>query len=384
LDRVLDVAVAEAPRRSEGNPVLADGADRRHHVSSIALIGSPMRAVALLLLSTLAGPAGAASVESGLTFQHGDWMLACDNTRTCRAAGYQADEGDNPPMSVLLTRQGGPRTAVSAELILGDYDDIKPPASMRLRINGRDLGRLGTDKGAISATLTPTQATALLKSLARDSQIVVEGDDKREWTLSDQGASAVLLKMDEFQGRLETPGALLRKGQRSEDAVPAALPAPRIKRVALAPAQPGDDVLAASPALRSALQASLKQEDACDDLSSTDAPQPLEVRRLSQDKLLVSTRCWLAAYNAGTGFWVVNDHAPYQPQLVTSDASDESEGEIGASQKGRGLGDCWSSESWTWDGTRYVQTSASTTGMCRLVTAGGAWAMPTLVTDVQP
>ncbi len=25
----------------------------------------------------------------GLAFTHHDWELACDNTRTCRAAGYQ-------------------------------------------------------------------------------------------------------------------------------------------------------------------------------------------------------------------------------------------------------------------------------------------------------
>ncbi len=298
-------------------------------------------------------------------------MLACDNTRTCRAAGYQADEGGGLPVSVLLTREAGPRTAVTAELTLGDYDGTEPPATMRLRINGQDLGRLGTEKDVVGATLTPAQRDALLKSLTRDSQIVVVGSDKREWTISDQGAAAVLLKMDDFQGRLDTQGALLRKGQRSEEAVLAAVPAPKIRRVALVPTRPGEEKLAADPGLRKALQASSKEE--CEDLSSTESPEPLEVRRLSKDKLLVSTRCWLAAYNAGIGFWVVNDHAPYQPQLVTTDASDESQGDITATQKGRGLGDCWSSEGWTWDGTSYVHTSSSTTGLCRLVTAGGAW-----------
>jgi hypothetical protein len=36
----------------------------------------------------------------------------------------------------------------------------------------------------------------------------------------------VLLKMDEYQGRLGTAGALVRKGAKREDAVPAALPLP--------------------------------------------------------------------------------------------------------------------------------------------------------------
>jgi len=34
----------------------------------------------------------------------------------------------------------------------------------------------------------------------------------------------------------------------------------------------------------------------------------------------------------------------------------------------------------TWDGHSFVHTSSSTTGMCKLVAAGGAWTLPTIVT----
>ncbi|RBC82079.1 DUF1176 domain-containing protein, partial [Xanthomonas oryzae pv. oryzae] len=54
-----------------------------------------------------------------------DWTIACDNTRTCRAAGYQADEGEHLPVSVLLTRTAGAGQTVTAELMLGQYDEIK-------------------------------------------------------------------------------------------------------------------------------------------------------------------------------------------------------------------------------------------------------------------
>ena len=40
----------------------------------------------------LAAP-GIALAHSGIHFNHGDWELACDNTGTCRAAGYQHGEG---------------------------------------------------------------------------------------------------------------------------------------------------------------------------------------------------------------------------------------------------------------------------------------------------
>ena len=45
-------------------------------------------------------------------FTHHDWEFVCDNTRTCRAAGYQSDNGQRP-VSVLLTRKGGPGQAVT-------------------------------------------------------------------------------------------------------------------------------------------------------------------------------------------------------------------------------------------------------------------------------
>ena len=48
----------------------------------------------------------------GLYFQHQDWELACDNTGTCRAAGYQSDDDFEQPISMLLTRQAGAKSAV--------------------------------------------------------------------------------------------------------------------------------------------------------------------------------------------------------------------------------------------------------------------------------
>jgi hypothetical protein len=102
--------------------------------------------------------------------------------------------------------------------------------------------------------------------------------------------------------------------------------------------------------------------------------------------MLFSMRCWLAAYNAGYGYWVVNDKPPWQPVLVTTDGTDfePQTSRIMAMQKGRGPADCFSMEQWVWDGARFVHTASGTTGLCRGVTAGGPWDLPTLVTDVRP
>jgi hypothetical protein len=55
---------------------------------------------------------------------------------------------------------------------------------------------------------------------------------------------------------------------------------------------------------------------------------------------------------------------------------------IQQASRGRGLGDCFYATSWGWTGTQFVKTAVSSTGLCRLVSAGGAWEMPTLVTKV--
>lgn len=340
------------------------------------------------LLMGLALPGYAAVPVEGVTFGHRDWMLACDNTRTCRAAGYQADENGGDPVSILLTRAGGPDQPVHAELMLGQYDDNTSTQRLSLQINGASLGPMKFDAAEGTATFSAKQLAALLASLARNSRIELIGDDGARWTVSDKGASAVLLKMDAFQGRLGTPGALMRKGTLAESSVPPVLPVPVVRLGKPVATRPADEALAASPALRAALAAVTSADD-CEalgpsgSLSPDGEPEALTVQRLSADKLLVSLSCWRAAYNTGDGYWVVNDRAPYQPRLVTTAAVGDDVRTIQEAHKGRGLGDCWYSTTWGWTGTEFVRTAGSSTGLCRLVAAGGAWEMPTLVTKVQ-
>ncbi len=346
----------------------------------------PLFAMTVLLTAPLfaAGSVQAAPERGGLGFDHHDWTLACDNTRTCRAAGYQDEDGKSEPVSVMLTRQGGPDQPVTAKLKIGDYDNHAPVPSPRLRINGKDLGPIAdADGGDLSAP----QTAALLKALRQDSTILVTSADKRQWQVSDRGASAVLLKMDEFQGRLGTPGALVKPGKRNEASVPAALPMPVIRRVGWPATRPEDTALAASASLRAALLAAQPADD-CNVLAGLppyddDEPTAISVQRLDDHKLLASAVCWRGAYNEGVGYWVINAKAPYAPVLVTTGASDAADGEISMAQKGRGLGDCWVVKAWVWDGRRFQQSLDQTTGMCRLVTAGGAWEMPTLVSEVK-
>ncbi|KFN49786.1 DUF1176 domain-containing protein [Arenimonas composti] len=339
-------------------------------------------AVATLLA---AAPAFADTPGAGDTFSHHDWELACDNTGTCRVAGYSED-GSEMPVSVLLERAAGAGAPVTARLKLGDYDgDPLADAENRrvtLWIDGNPRGEIAIDDagGALSAE----QTAALLTVLTGDGFVAFIADDGRRWQLSTRGSTATLLKMDDLQGRVGTRGALVRPGTRDESAVPGPRPKP-VVRVPKLPATSPDDVQTVnwSEGIGDALLASLDAADDCADLFDPDAEhEPFEVVRLSADKLLVSNRCWMAAYNMGYGYWVVDDAPPWNPVLVTTAGNDYADGSIVAAHKGRGLGDCWSSQAWSWDGRAFVQTSNTYTGMCRLVSPGGAWDLPVHVVDV--
>ena len=249
-------------------------------------------------------------------------------------------------------------------------------------VNGRGLGQLTVRQDSLVAALSPTQVSALLRALLHKSNIEWHAG-KNRWRLSDKGAAAVLLKMDEFQGRLGTKGALVRKGSMDEGRVLPAVPAPVVVAAPLSKPKASDAELIKrhSAALRKALYASVKGEDACSLFAESEGQ--INVSRLTENRLLVSMECWRAAYNSGSVYWVISDKPPFKPVVVTTSGTEDSGGTIRASHKGRGIGDCWSSDEWTWDGRRFVPTESSTTGMCKLVAAGGAWSLPTLVTNVR-
>jgi hypothetical protein len=329
-----------------------------------------------------------ASSAEPVTFQHQDWELVCDNTRTCRAAGYQ-DESDSPPVSVLLTREAGPGTTTTAQVTLGDdweggvLGGLPERFTLALSIDGRAQGGIAMRRDNAVADLTPAQTTALLRALLHHTRIEF-GTDDVTWTLSDRGATAVLLKMDEAQGRIATPGALARRGARKEAGVLPPLPAPTVRAAALHPAKPGDADFPArhEAALRRALRETTSEDDCGDLHRDEDTPQALEIVRLTETKLLVSTRCWLAAYNAGSGYWMIEDRPPFRPVLVTADANVFDAGTLAAEHKSRGLGDCWSTTTWTWDGSTFVRSGEMSTGQCKGF-PGGAWTLPLRVSVIR-
>lgn len=334
--------------------------------------------------------------ETSLVFSHLDWELACDNTRTCRAAGYHESFGDNA-VSVMLTRKAGPNTPVTGKFTMagiGGYLEAETVASSQyqLTINNKryDLAELDaeTQVGRFSAE----QVATLLVALRKDSVISIS-DGTTAWSLSDKGATAVLLKMDEFQGRLNTPGALVRKGQLSETIVLPSVPAPVVQSVPFVQKISVEEWLAAIDQSKLYYQIidTIDSEDWCDMLTDNVETgndevatfiEAIEVNQINDTQMLVSADCWYAAYNRGVGYWIIDHQLNAEPVKVTLDATWHEGNAILHRFKGRGVGDCWSLADWTWNGEQFVLIREATTGMCRGF-AGGAWELPTLVTDLR-
>ncbi len=345
------------------------------------------RLVATVLASALAAAGSHAAAPTERTFFHKDWQLACDNTGACRAAGYEReDERDGNAVSVVFTREAGPGTKIAGELQLGDMDDRAPhPGSVHLSIAGKAVGAIDLDGETNHAWLQPRIVAALLEALTGTGAIVFTDDDSHAWTLSGDGASAVLLKMDDLQGRVGTPSAIVRKGAASEAGVPPPVAMPVVHAASVPTMhEPGDDALSLK------IIASIAETDDCDLLHDRGPMgQPVDVAtplwHLDGVRVLVTAPCWRGGYNSGDGYWVANAKPPYDPKLVTASGTDfDAKVGITSQEKGRGVADCLGNDTWTWDGHQFVHTQETTSGMCRGVMLGGAWDLPTIVTKVLP
>jgi hypothetical protein len=337
----------------------------------------------LMLCASLA----AMGEERGVSFSHKDWEIVCDNTRTCRMAGYSTEEAtyDGHGGSVLITRAAGPNTPLEGKVTLADIseegEEDKPPRTLTLWIDGKSKGKLSLREKELVYPLTQAQTRALLAAARSDGTVEFKGDAK-SFTLSGQGISAVMLKMDEVQGRIGTPGALIRKGKKPEESVLPPLPMPVIRAARVSDTPPCALTRSEVAALKPLLLQSKDEE--CDffDTSEPENVFELTLTPLDGRHVLISTLCWRALYNEGYGYWVMDSALKGAPKFVTMAADAYANGVIHGEFKSRGFGDCWAGARWVWDGREFRQSAEGHTGMCRGIHLGGTWRMPTFVTQI--
>ena len=337
----------------------------------------------VLLLTLLPVAAMATSIKGIGNYQ--DWDLVCDNTGTCRMAGYQDESSD--PVSILFTRAAGENAAVEGKFTIlpfGEADrDVQVGQDIEIWLNGKSLGKVKHISDDAPDKLTEEQTKALLSGLKKESEIRLTYG-KTTLKVSDKGAAAAMLKMDEFQQRLNTPSALIRQGQ-EKHAVLAPQAAPKIEAVSVnnhktielkLGEKQYDNVLAL---LR-------KAHDGCvdEDLESQD----ITIYPLTHNKVLAEALCFKGAYQSTNYYAVLDDKLSKVEQVLADQYNeagyDEKQGYafVRGSYKGRALGDCWAGQDAVWNGKIFIRTSHWMTSACYKGFTGGAWQLPIFVSHV--
>ena len=336
----------------------------------------------VLLLTLLPVAAMATSIKGIGNYQ--DWDLVCDNTGTCRMAGYQDESSD--PVSILFTRAAGENAAVEGKFTIlpfGEADrDIQVGQDIEIWLNGKSLGKVKHISDDAPDKLTEEQTKALLSGLKKESEIRLTYG-KTTLKVSDKGAAAAMLKMDEFQQRLNTPSALIRQGQ-EKHAVLAPKVEPKIDAVSVKNRKTIELKLGEKQ-YDNVLALLRKAHDGCvdEDLESQD----ITIYPLTHNKVLAEALCFKGAYQSTNYYAVLDDKLSKVEQVLAEQYNeagyDEKQGYafVRGSYKGRALGDCWAGQDAVWNGKIFIRTSHWMTGACKGL-PGGTWQLPIFVSNI--
>jgi hypothetical protein len=182
------------------------------------------------------------------------------------------------------------------------------------------------------------------------------------------GSAAILLWVDDQQGRVDTATALARPGAKPASAVPPPLPAPLIRG-----APPVDQTGVPDHAPKGMTRGVAD----CD----AEAETPDEVvARLAPGVMLWGPQCTSGAYNAVNVFFIGDEHAKDLKRIKfpeppgAGQASDDEPFNaafnpdtqtLSSFSKTRGIGDCGEEASWVWDGKAFQLISDQVMDACR-------------------
>ncbi|MDP3406902.1 DUF1176 domain-containing protein [Bosea sp. (in: a-proteobacteria)] len=311
-----------------------------------------------------------------------DWIAGCDNTRNCTALSLPR-ETDDEVAFLRLDRAAGPDSAPTLALKLRTQK-LKPRFDIELVLDGAAFPATGRRLPATSINgevaeivIAPAEAEALIAA-ARKATVLTARVDARSFTISLAGSVASMLWIDERQGRLNTPTALIRKGTAGT-----APSAPALPVIASKPASGQALASIQAAALVKAMRTELnrREPNSCEEISDgSDGAFPLD-----DSTRLVVVACSRGAYNVNSQFWLVTgrDVAKAKPaafegsgnspanELVNADFDPET-GQVSFYAKGRGIGDCGASGSYGWNGTRFVMLGFIAMSECRLI-PGDDW-----------
>jgi hypothetical protein len=317
---------------------------------------------AMIAAMTIGWAASAQAESAGF----GDWIVVCDNVRTCSAYGFSPELSEDMAY-VRLTRTGQPDAPVVASLSqMGEG-----AGAWRFEVDGQVVAprvpfAAGKHEVYRRARLAPADAAALVGALAGGTGLRLF-DGHAATPISLKGSSAALRWMDERQKRAGTVSALVARGARPASAV-SVPPGPPVIRAAPAVSQAG---------LPTTLPDALKHPwESCDDDIDSLGFEP-EVFRLAPGLLLWQTACSRGAYNVIYDLTLTDERGgsvraasiPYLGGEATGELMnvefDAGTQTLSNFDKARGLGDCGAFTSWAWTGKAFVLKSSDVMPACR-------------------
>ncbi|MEY3232819.1 DUF1176 domain-containing protein [Aquidulcibacter sp.] len=343
--------------------------------------------LSFLLTGLFVMPAQAQSVPK----DYRDWSVSCSNIKTCTTVSIS---GLNE-MGVSSTLRGVPAdsemgwlwfeieagpTAKPKIIYSAMYTSAQPtPKNGSLRIIGRDGRSLrngifvltADESGASQLSSADVDRFIELAQIGRAVLYSNGGSRKSTSFASLSGFVAALRAIEVTQGRTGTAGAWVDVGRIARERIPPAPATPRINAVAFTKL----------PIRTSIPKAVLERRKAeCDDSERYDpGGQGIEGFSLGKGRILWSIPCGAGAYNAWSKFYLQDGRTsviPYPFPGPESTASDEDAhslvnvsiepetGQISTFSKGRGIADCGTAETYTWDGTRFVLTTLLEMNAC--------------------
>ncbi len=339
----------------------------------------------MFMTLTLVTSAAIMTPQPGAVAVYKDWYAACDNGAACEA-GSMSDGTDTALRVVRLPgRDGMLRISMSGQSSVAQ--------EVALLIDGKEAARgiMGTDT---VFSISGAQSLPIARKLVRGYTATIinigadaAGDDVVA-RISLKGSAAAMRHMDSKQQRAGTRHALSAIGRRPQKDLAPVLPVITQQPAAEIKKLPRKKQLAM---LAGAAGCSEEREQGF----TTDQVFPL-THQDGKDVAVALIGCGSGAYNfMSKAFVGVRDKgggredwsfrpAPFDfnpgggfaedgaPILVNA-FFNEQDGILGNYAKGRGLGDCGSSQSYVWDGTMFRLIEATNMPACR-----GVWQWPTV------
>lgn len=316
-----------------------------------------------------------------------DWTIGCDNGLDCQAVALADEAGAETYVSVVVARPADPESALKIDV---GAMDMKA-GTYRVLIDGRTIATGVTKSDDEDVRLTSATAFRVARAMAKGARLsLADATGKILGSTSLSGASAAFRLMDAQQRRAGTKGALVAMGKKIRKFKPVPLPVITARKIA------PDNILPDTSAI-----VALSENSICagERFGSTEDTAYSLGKGPKGAQALVLLNCGAGAYNFSSGIYTARRDASgkwsFEPARFDYGATgfsnespipilvnanwDAATQTLSSYSKGRGLGDCGSSESYVWDGASFRLTEASFMGECR----GAADWIPTWRAEVR-